>query len=112
MTTSPKSLPRAARSVDTRRGRPDLVPGTQRAGAAPPLSQSAAPALHAAPPSNQDAIPVSSESGSKRPSLAYVAKACGHDRHVGTCSACQRAQLARWQAQLADATRAGSAKAA
>jgi len=29
-----------------------------------------------------------------------VAKACGHSAHVGTCSACQRAQLAKWQAQL------------
>lgn len=26
---------------------------------------------------------------------------CGHDRHVGSCPACQRAQLARWRAQLA-----------
>ena len=30
-----------------------------------------------------------------------VDKACGHAAHVGTCSACQRAQLAKWQAQLA-----------
>jgi hypothetical protein len=29
-------------------------------------------------------------------------KPCGHDRHVGTCPGCQRVQLARWQAQLAD----------
>ncbi len=29
-----------------------------------------------------------------------VAKVCGHVAHVGTCSACQRAQLAKWQAQL------------
>jgi hypothetical protein len=28
-------------------------------------------------------------------------KACGHNGHVGTCPACQRAQLARWQSQLA-----------
>jgi len=33
--------------------------------------------------------------------LGQVAKACGHVAHVGTCSACQRAQLAKWQAQLA-----------
>lgn len=29
--------------------------------------------------------------------------ACGHTRHVGTCPACQRAQLARWHGQLRDA---------
>jgi hypothetical protein len=29
--------------------------------------------------------------------------ACGHARHIGTCPACQRLQLARWQAQLAEA---------
>src|SRR5690242_17482044 len=29
-------------------------------------------------------------------------KACGHARHVGTCAACQRTQLARWEAQLAE----------
>jgi hypothetical protein len=34
-----------------------------------------------------------------------VAKACGHVAHVGTCSACQRAQLAKWQAQLAAVAR-------
>jgi hypothetical protein len=28
---------------------------------------------------------------------------CGHERHVGTCPACQRAQLARWSSQLAAA---------
>jgi len=28
------------------------------------------------------------------------AMACGHSRHVGTCPECQRAQLARWRAQL------------
>ena len=28
-------------------------------------------------------------------------KACGHPRHVGTCSCCQRAQLERWNMQLA-----------
>ena len=27
-------------------------------------------------------------------------KSCGHDRHSGTCPACQRAQLARWNSQL------------
>ena len=36
------------------------------------------------------------------------ARACGHDRHVGTCGACQRAQLARWQAQLSQASEASS----
>ena len=35
-------------------------------------------------------------------------RACGHDRHVGTCGACQRAQLARWQAQLSQASEAGA----
>lgn len=29
---------------------------------------------------------------------------CGHTRHVGTCPNCQRAQLARWRGQLAEAT--------
>jgi hypothetical protein len=31
-------------------------------------------------------------------------KPCGHTRHVGTCPHCQRAQLARWQRQLATVT--------
>jgi len=30
-------------------------------------------------------------------------KLCGHPVHVGTCAMCQRAQLARWRAQLAEA---------
>lgn len=30
---------------------------------------------------------------------------CAHVRHVGACPSCQRAQLARWDAQLADASR-------
>jgi hypothetical protein len=30
------------------------------------------------------------------------AKPCLHDRHVGTCPHCQRAQLARWNSQLLD----------
>jgi hypothetical protein len=30
---------------------------------------------------------------------------CGHVRHVGACPSCQRAQLARWDAQLAEASR-------
>jgi hypothetical protein len=30
--------------------------------------------------------------------------ACGHARHVGTCPHCQRTQLARWRAQLQEAT--------
>jgi len=33
------------------------------------------------------------------------AKACGHTAHVGTCAACQRAQLAKWRAQLAQVAR-------
>jgi len=41
-------------------------------------------------------------SQSHRPAAA---KACGHPRHVGTCSCCQRAQLERWNLQLAQATR-------
>lgn len=28
-------------------------------------------------------------------------QSCGHDRHIGACPACQRAQLARWSSQLA-----------
>jgi hypothetical protein len=28
-------------------------------------------------------------------------KPCGHERHVGWCPDCQRAQLARWRSQLA-----------
>jgi hypothetical protein len=30
---------------------------------------------------------------------------CAHVRHVGACPSCQRAQLARWDAQLAEASR-------
>jgi hypothetical protein len=40
-----------------------------------------------------------------RGKLGQGAKACGHTAHVGTCSACQRAQLAKWQAQLAQVGR-------
>jgi hypothetical protein len=29
---------------------------------------------------------------------------CGHRTHVGTCTACQRRQLAKWAAQLQQAT--------
>jgi len=36
-----------------------------------------------------------------RVQLGQAAKACGHAAHVGTCSACQRAQLAKWRDQLA-----------
>ena len=36
-----------------------------------------------------------------RVQLGQAKKACGHVAHVGTCSECQRAQLAKWQAQLA-----------
>ena len=35
-------------------------------------------------------------------------RACGHDRHVGTCGACPRAPLARWQVQLSQASEARS----
>jgi hypothetical protein len=31
-------------------------------------------------------------------------RSCGHTRHVGTCGACQRAQLLRWQVQLIQAS--------
>lgn len=41
---------------------------------------------------------------SQRP---IVLKPCGHDRHVGTCSTCQRVQLERWNAQLAQVRPAG-----
>jgi hypothetical protein len=44
-------------------------------------------------------------SASVRIKLGQTAKACGHAAHVGTCSACQRAQLAKWQAQLAAVAR-------
>jgi hypothetical protein len=30
----------------------------------------------------------------------YAEKSCRHTAHVGTCAACQRAQLTRWQVQL------------
>jgi hypothetical protein len=33
-------------------------------------------------------------------------RSCGHTRHVGTCGACQRAQLVRWQVQLVQASEA------
>jgi hypothetical protein len=36
-----------------------------------------------------------------RGQFIQVAKACGHTTHVGTCAACQRAQLAKWREQLA-----------
>ena len=34
-----------------------------------------------------------------------IGKSCGHAAHVGTCASCQRAQLARWRTQLAQASR-------
>lgn len=37
-------------------------------------------------------------------------KPCGHARHVGTCPCCQRAQLARWGAQLAQASPRGTVR--
>lgn len=36
-----------------------------------------------------------------RVQLGQAAKPCGHTAHVGTCAACQRAQLAKWRDQLA-----------
>jgi hypothetical protein len=41
-------------------------------------------------------------SGPSRLAGAPPVRSCGHLRHVGTCAACQRAQLARWRAQLSD----------
>jgi hypothetical protein len=49
-----------------------------------------------APPANAASV---------RITLGQAGKACGHAAHVGTCSACQRAQLAKWQAQLAAVAR-------
>lgn len=44
-----------------------------------------------------------------QPTIARArSRACGHAHHVGTCGACQRAQLARWQAQLMQASEARS----
>jgi hypothetical protein len=40
-----------------------------------------------------------------RGQLGQSAKACGHPAHVGTCAVCQRAQLAKWRAQLAQVAR-------
>jgi hypothetical protein len=40
-----------------------------------------------------------------RVQIGQAAKACGHTAHVGTCAACQRAQLAKWRAQLAQVAR-------
>jgi hypothetical protein len=31
---------------------------------------------------------------------AAAGRPCSHTRHIGSCSACQRAQLARWAEQL------------
>jgi hypothetical protein len=46
------------------------------------------------------------------PQIALLVKQCGHNRHVGTCPVCQRAQLAKWQAQLTQASRAPYPQAA
>ena len=35
------------------------------------------------------------------PQRTAPCKPCGHVRHVGSCSACQRVQLERWATQLA-----------
>ena len=43
--------------------------------------------------------------GSARVQLAQADKACRHIAHVGTCSVCQRTQLAKWRAQLAQVAR-------
>lgn len=40
---------------------------------------------------------------SRRTKPSGEQKPCGHSVHVGTCAMCQRAQLARWRAQLAEA---------
>jgi hypothetical protein len=40
-----------------------------------------------------------------RVKLGQAAKPCGHIAHVGTCSVCQRTQLAKWRAQLAQVAR-------
>jgi hypothetical protein len=40
----------------------------------------------------------------KASNAATPAKACGHNRHVGCCACCQRAQLGRWTMQLTEAT--------
>jgi len=50
-----------------------------------------------APPSH-----ASRSSAPRAPSPAE--KPCGHRGHVGSCAACQRVQLDRWRAQLADAS--------
>ncbi|HLJ03372.1 MAG TPA: hypothetical protein VKT31_08015 [Solirubrobacteraceae bacterium] len=42
---------------------------------------------------------------SKSHTAVAEGKPCGHPRHVGTCSCCQRLQLERWSLQLAQATR-------
>jgi hypothetical protein len=31
---------------------------------------------------------------------------CGHSHHIGTCTHCQRAQLARWRRQLIEVSEA------
>lgn len=35
---------------------------------------------------------------------------CGHVRHFGPCSSCQRVQLSRWKAQLAPILGEGQAR--
>ena len=44
------------------------------------------------------------------PTSAIRQKPCGHARHVGWCPACQRAELGRWDAQLAQSSRMGRAR--
>lgn len=46
-------------------------------------------------------IPDPAPADAIRVELDESAKACGHTAHVGTCPACQRAQLAKWREQLA-----------
>ena len=48
---------------------------------------------------------VAARAASARVQQGHGAKACGHIAHVGTCSVCQRAQLAKWRAQLAQVAR-------
>ena len=44
---------------------------------------------------------VNDEPDPQAPIHALV-KLCAHERHVGTCSECQRHQLSRWSAQLGE----------
>jgi hypothetical protein len=43
--------------------------------------------------------------------ISVPPRACGHADHHGTCGCCQRAQKARWAAQLAQVTAAATRRA-